>query len=145
MIKTILAAVDGSTHAEKALALAAELAQAHKAKLILLTSYSQEYTPEVMGIGMVANLPHDTEREREAAEKIVAEAAEQAGYAGAKGAITDVRRGDPATEILAAAEAHDVDMIILGSRGHGTLTGLLVGSVSTKVMSHADCTCVVVR
>jgi nucleotide-binding universal stress UspA family protein len=145
MFKTILAAIDGSKHAEKALALATELAQKHRARLILLTVYSQDYVPEVSGIGMVASFPTDSEQEREAAENVLAQADEQAERAGFAGAETIVRKGDAASQILEVAESEGVDTIILGSHGHGTLVGLLVGSVSTKVTAHAKCTCITVR
>jgi nucleotide-binding universal stress UspA family protein len=61
---------------------------------------------------------------------------------------TKVRRvimsGDPATGILKAAHNSQARFIIMGKRGLGRLTGLLVGSVSQKVSALADCTCIIV-
>ena len=51
---------------------------------------------------------------------------------------TDVRYGDPADEILAAEADHEPTMVLLGSRGHGRLRRLLLGSVSEKIVAHAD-------
>lgn len=146
MIKTILTAVDGSGHAGTATALAAELAQKHDAKLILLTVYSQDYfPPEVMGAATADAIARELQAEREFAEKVVATAAKQAEDGGAKQIVTMVRKGDAATQILDAAKTEKVDTIVMGSHGHGTLKGLLVGSVSTKVTAHAKCTCITVR
>ena len=146
MIKTILAAVDGSGHAEKATALAADLAQKNDAKLILLTVYSQDYfLPEVMGAATADAIARELQAEREFADKIVASATTQAKDSGAKQIVAMVRKGDAATQILETAASEKVDTIVMGSHGHGTLKGLLVGSVSTKVTAHAKCTCITVR
>ncbi|MDR9412479.1 MAG: universal stress protein, partial [Haloferacaceae archaeon] len=49
----------------------------------------------------------------------------------------DVRTGDPATELLAAEEAHDPTMTLLGSRGRSRLRRLLLGSVSERMLTEA--------
>jgi len=46
----------------------------------------------------------------------------------------DVRGGDPAREILAAAEEHGADLIVTGSRGLDGLDRLLLGSVAGDVL-----------
>jgi nucleotide-binding universal stress UspA family protein len=125
--------------------MAAELAQKHQAKLVLLTAYNWQYAPEVTGAGMVATTSANIEQEKEFAENIVAAAAVTAKAAGADNVVTLAQQGDPTSAILKAADAEKADMIVLGSHGHGTLVGLLLGSVSTKVTSHAKCTCIVVR
>lgn len=54
-----------------------------------------------------------------------------------------VREGHPAEEILAAAEDHD--LIVMGTHGRSGLEHLLLGSVTEKVIRHADCPVLVVR
>lgn len=49
----------------------------------------------------------------------------------------DVRRGDPAAEILASEREHDPTTILVGSRGHSRLRRLLLGSVSEEVVANA--------
>ena len=49
----------------------------------------------------------------------------------------DVRRGDPAAEILASEREHDPTTILVGSRGHSRLRRLLLGSVSEDVVANA--------
>ena len=41
--------------------------------------------------------------------------------------------------------AHDADLLVVGSHGHGRFTGMLMGSVSTHCVEHAPCPVVVVR
>lgn len=77
--------------------------------------------------------------------QILERAEATAKKAGVKQVSTVIEDGDPATVILARAKREKADMIVLGSRGFGDLKGLLLGSVSHKVASHAACTCVTVK
>ena len=51
--------------------------------------------------------------------------------------------GPPATVLIEAAR--DADLLVVGSRGHGGFTGLLVGSVSLQAVQHAPCPVVICR
>lgn len=51
---------------------------------------------------------------------------------------TEVRSGDPATEILEAEEEHDPSTLLLGTRGQSRLRRLLLGSVSEEVVANAN-------
>jgi nucleotide-binding universal stress UspA family protein len=55
-----------------------------------------------------------------------------------------VEVGDPAGVIVDIARARGADLIMLGRRGLGTLAGLLLGSVSHKVIQVADRPCLTV-
>lgn len=50
--------------------------------------------------------------------------------------------GSPAHQLLTAAAG--ADLLVVGSRGHGGFTGLLLGSVSQQVSQHAPCPVVIV-
>ncbi len=54
-----------------------------------------------------------------------------------------VSQGNPAQVLLEAAR--DADLLVVGSRGHGGLTGALLGSVSLHCVHHAACPVVVIR
>jgi nucleotide-binding universal stress UspA family protein len=54
-----------------------------------------------------------------------------------------VEEGHPAQILLKVAET--ADLLVVGSRGHGAFTGMLLGSVSEHCVSHAVCPVVVVR
>ena len=56
---------------------------------------------------------------------------------------TRVFEGYPARILLHQAE--DADLLVVGSRGHGELSGMLLGSVGLHCVSHATCPVVVVR
>jgi nucleotide-binding universal stress UspA family protein len=56
-----------------------------------------------------------------------------------------VQSGDPANEIITAAESFGADLIVTGSRGLGTLDRLLLGSVARNVLIHARCSVLIVR
>lgn len=58
---------------------------------------------------------------------------------------TRVVRGRPATALLDEATAMDPDLIVIGSRGHGPMATVLLGSVSTEVADHAPCPVLVAR
>ncbi|MCB1738763.1 MAG: universal stress protein [Gammaproteobacteria bacterium] len=53
--------------------------------------------------------------------------------------------GDPAEQIVGLAKDADCDLVVLGSRGLGSVEGLFKGSVSNKVSDEVDCTCIVVQ
>jgi nucleotide-binding universal stress UspA family protein len=81
---------------------------------------------------------------RPIAEKALAEAIDKA--AGPEPTVTIERRvveGDAAT-VLTGASA-DADLLVVGSRGHGTFTDALIGSVSQNCAHHAKCPVVIVR
>ena len=58
---------------------------------------------------------------------------------------TEIDTGDPADAILTVAERDQSDMIILGGRGFSTVRRFLMGSVSSKVSTHATCAVLIVH
>jgi nucleotide-binding universal stress UspA family protein len=58
---------------------------------------------------------------------------------------TILRHGDPAEEILKLVREQPVDLICLGARGRGRVSGALLGSVSTAVLHHSPVPVVVLH
>lgn len=56
-----------------------------------------------------------------------------------------VREGDAAEEILAYADESKIDLIVMGNRGLGTFKKILLGSVSSKVVSNSSCSVLIVK
>ncbi len=146
MMKRILAAVDGSDPALKGVDLAAGLAAKDDAELVLLA-----VVREIPAPGLDAYIRAEHIREPAtvlplaAADEILSRARTRAARKGAKRVVVEADLGDPATRIIEAARDRKADAIVVGSRGHGRLAGLLTGSVAQKVVSLAPCTVIVAR
>lgn len=144
VMERMLAAVDGSEHALRAVRVAAELAGRFDASLHLLhvqTSVGSSRIPR--DLAQYEHLEHLELSEaallRSAAEQMLASAAQEARLAGAHDVEVEIVRGDPAATIIARAQEIGADLVVLGRRGLGDLSGLLLGSVSHKVTHHACC------
>ncbi|MEA2180429.1 MAG: hypothetical protein QOG77_3726, partial [Solirubrobacteraceae bacterium] len=58
---------------------------------------------------------------------------------------TEQRAQDPVDGLIAAAEEHDAQMLVVGSTGEGPLRGILVGSTSYKLLHLSSRPVLVVR
>ena len=141
MPKKILVPVDGSEQARKAIDFAANLAKQDDTVIHLLHVYKLPIVPEGMGEYVIS----DRIELQVLGDRIIAVAQNEARNKGVLHVNATVVEGDPAERIIAYAKDHDVDMIVMGSRGLGSFKGLLLGSVSNKVSHRADRTCVIVR
>ena len=141
MTKKILVPVDGSEQASKAIDFAANLAKKDDAVVHLLHVFKLPIVPEGMGEHVIS----DRMELQALGDQIIAVAQDEARQKGLQHVVATVVEGDPAERIIAYAKDHDLDMIVMGSRGLGSFKGLLLGSVSNKVSHRADRTCVIVR
>jgi nucleotide-binding universal stress UspA family protein len=137
----ILVAIDGSEASQRALSQAVDLAKLCNAKL---------HTIYVVETGLFSSLPMEgtVEIMYSVLEKEGDEVMERAKvYATGKGitVITHLKQGHAGSEILALAEEEKSDLIIVGSHGKSNTDRLLIGSVSTFVVTHSTVTTMVVR
>lgn len=134
-----LVALDGSEISEKVLDFACNLAVKQGATLhIVHVSREQgQLTPILWK--QVENVFYNQ------ASEILTSALARAHEAEVENVLTEILHGDPARAIVEFAAGVQVDAIILGSHGHGQISGILLGSVSYKVLSLASCTVIVVR
>ncbi len=137
MIHRILLAVDGSEAAERAVPVAGELAGKSGSEVLVL---------HVRGIGVGRAAAFELESIDEAANLTdrTVRWLKDAGVS-ARGDVRTALHGREAKEILEAVKAEDVDLIVMGSRGLGDLAGLLLGSVTHKVLHLADRPVLIVR
>jgi nucleotide-binding universal stress UspA family protein len=147
-MQRIVVAVDLSEASLRAVDLAAELAAKFAANLVLLHVGHDVSGPDP-GLEAFARMEHIREPGPtlmlEAMRDSLIPACERAGAQGAQKVSIEAVVGDPAQRILAFAAGEKADMIALGSRGHGRLAGLLLGSVAQKVVAHATCPVLVVH
>ena len=146
-MKRVLVGVDGSSAALKAVDFAADLANKYEAKLVLLTvGRSPGVEPAFEEYARIEHISQPaTELALATTRSILDSARDNARAKGAMRISTEWSFGDPAQEIIATARKQHADLIVVGSRGHGRLGGLLVGSVAQKLVSLAPCPVVVVR
>ena len=93
------------------------------------------------GFGMAASQPHElTDYDRGPLEEARTLAAERG-----IDAETQMLRGDTVDELVAYADTIDADLIVVGSRGHGSFASAVLGSVSRGVLREARRPVLVVR
>ncbi|MCO4255572.1 universal stress protein [Pseudarthrobacter cellobiosi] len=133
----ILAGVDGSVPSRLALEWAVTEARLRHGQVRVVTAW--EFPPVAVGMeGLVRDpdvFPQTARRlQNEALKRVDSEGVTVTG---------DVVQGNAADMLLRAAE--NADLLVVGSRGLGGFTGLLLGSVSTQVLHHSPCPVLVVR
>ena len=141
-MEKILIAIDGSPASDEAVEFGVELAAEQNAAVIFVHVVRLLDIVPMTCFGMAAGArPHEvTEEEKQPLVEAKAAAEHQGVHATAKLLI-----GDAVDEIVACADNLDVDLIVIGSRGHGELTSALLGSVSRGVVSESKRPVVIVR
>ncbi|MDR2985946.1 MAG: universal stress protein [Nocardiopsaceae bacterium] len=138
MYGKILVALDHSAVTDRVVAAAKELAGGSDAKVWVLHLREREVIPR---LGLV---PTESDAE---ASAVVDGAVKELADAGidVSAEVRDTIFGHAAREIIADAELHDVNVIVMGSRGRGDLAGLMLGSTAHKVIHLADHPVLIVR
>lgn len=139
MFSTILCATDGSDHAGKAVAVAADLGRRYNARVIILTAY--EPIPRELGAPYLEDL---VGRRLRAAEGLINAATPVMKGQGIT-PIVEILEGPAARAILEVARTRSCDLIVMGARGLGPLGAMLLGSVSTRVVHEAPCPVLLTR
>ena len=144
MFSRILAAVDGSPVAERALTNALDLARKYHAKLMIVHVVLRRFyavTPSEAGVLATTVFVKEVEAE---GQKIISKSEEQAKASGVEYESRLVQ-GVPADEIVKLAHDEKVDLIVMGSRGLAEVRAFLLGSVSDRVNHHAKCPVLTVK
>src|SRR5437899_9386591 len=156
LFKKILVAQDGSESAQKAAQAALELAEKLKADLVVLhaisspTSYYHSTIAAPTGMSLPAPSQHEINAyyayARKVALGIVGETESKAKKQGihVKTEIPEAVSSIVET-IVNHASKENVDLIVVGTRGLGGFKKMLLGSVSSGIVSHAHCPVLVVR
>ena len=141
MFSNLLVALDGSEASQRALIRAVDEAKLWNAKL---------HAIYIVETGLFSSLPYDNtveimyrvlEKEGEA----ILERARKFGAEMGVTVITHMKQGHAGSEVIALAEREKSDLIVVGSHGKSNTDRLLIGSVSTFVVTHSKATTMVVR
>jgi nucleotide-binding universal stress UspA family protein len=135
MFERILVAVDESEHSTKALDMAWELASRFESEVLVL--HAREQLPTRGGVveAHVGEAPIAEDRAGELKERGV----------NARGQEIKAFHGHVGSRIVDAAADFGADVIVMGSRGLSDVAGMLLGSVSHKVLHLAKCPVLISR
>lgn len=140
-MKRILIATDGSAGSHDALKVGLDLACEHDAEVFVVHVVPTVDVAPWSGFGMAVAAPHDIDdRDRAPIEDALLSADERGVRV-----IAELVPGNPIHEIVAFADAHDVDLIVIGSRGHGAVASAVLGSVSLGVLRESERPVLIVR
>lgn len=144
MFKKILVPYDGSKGAERALLKAVDLAKLSGGSLTVITVYRHHSLLEASFSMVRPQDPGNMDDIMRGHAREVADYAKRVGLDAGVETRAFVKAGHPSRTIVAFAREHGFDIIVMGSRGLGSLEGYLLGSVSHKVTGLADCAVMVV-
>lgn len=146
-LKKILAPIDFSEHSFQALRGAHELARDVGAEMHLLHVVAPHH------IFVPLPLTQDVEKTREMAREaaMVEQAEEELGrikrdqLENSPKVVTAVTVGTPVAKILEYVSEHDIDLLVLSTHGRSGFQGVLIGSVTERLVRNAPCSVLVLR
>lgn len=146
----IMVAYDGSEPSKHALDLAAKTAAMFKGELVILTVISREVPPTFIEGSEGPTLSADIQRYLDIRKEFYTRSLEEAKtevrdrYPGLKFEAI-LLEGRPSATIVEIAEERDVNLIMIGSRGLGGITGWILGSTSRRVVDQCTKPILVVK
>jgi nucleotide-binding universal stress UspA family protein len=145
MFQNILVPLDGSDNAYAALTYAANLAKKFDSQINVLSVFRYHSHIE-SSISMVR--PREPENLNDVlsayAKEVVSRGKTMLQEQGVQNVKGFVKMGSASKKILEFAKKHHIDLIVISSKGHGDLTGYLLGGVSHKVTGLAKCPVMVI-
>lgn len=146
---TIVVGLDGSDASKEALLWALAEARLRRTGIKVVRAWEYPFVPPAMDpfpAGPVAEVGGELDTEglrRNHETRLAALVSELAGESPDVEIELVVVEGHPAEVLVEAAEG--AELLVVGSRGHGGFTGLLLGSVSQAAAQHARCPVVIAR
>ena len=144
----ILVAVDGSVSGDRATQLVASLPLPPDSVIRVVAVLQPFADALALSWAAVADASADTETEEGSEARHLREVVARSETA-LKGTERKVEgfllRGRPASAIVDEASGMDADLVVMGSRGHGTIATMVLGSTAAEVVDHAPCPVLVAR
>lgn len=135
-MKLILVATDGSETADRAVEYAANLAKRYGASLLIVNIIGGYGLPDgVFRLFTHAQQAWLQELLESLSAQTLTKARDRAKGLGVATIQLESRTGDVAQAIVDIAQEKDADAIVVGKRGEGRVAGLLLGSISQKLVS----------
>jgi len=140
--ETIIVGVDGSPSSTAALEWAARYADAKHATLQAVLAW---HYPSAAGLPPVGHTPEPVRSQVEQSRYEILDKAIESACRELPAIQVDRRvvYGHPAQALI--DESRSADLLVVGSKGHGGFTGMMLGSVSTHCVHHASCPVTVVK
>ena len=149
MFKRILLPTDGSPLSAKAVKMATRLAKQNRASLTVLYVTAPFVPPVMMDAYVVYPEMFSPKDYRKAvvtgAQKVLSRAASAAKAAGVRCETKTTESAHPWSEILRAARKGKCDLIVMASHGRRGIEGMLLGSETSKVLTHSKVPVLVCR
>jgi|SRR5580765_254837 len=141
----ILIGVDASPHSERAVRFVTRMRWPAGSRVMVVGVMTPPLSPPVAGVDAGVSLMVEVSPEQVAeTQKRVAEAEAELRAAG-MATESRIPIGDPREVLLSLVEDERIDLLVLGSHGRTGLAKLLLGSVSSHVVTHAHCSVLVVK
>lgn len=142
VVGSVVVGVDGSACGRRALRFAAHEAEVRACPLVAVRAWSMTTAPRPSG-GEPGVVPPMTAYEAAVAAEIMAEVRDEiGGHPGCEVRPLPVH-GSAGDALVEASES--AALVVIGSRGHGAVAGLLLGSVSEHLVHHAKGPVAIVR
>jgi nucleotide-binding universal stress UspA family protein len=131
MFKTIVLALDGSDGAQKAIPIATALARESDGRIVI--AHVEQHVAGKGGGKLIATEDEIQAEIRKQAEELASDGVETTVE------MRAITLGGPAHPIAEIAEESDADLIVTGTRGHTAVGGLVLGSVTQRLLHIAPC------
>ena len=142
--RRILVATRGRPWSERALELGISMAKAYHLELVIVSILTPPYIPERGATWGIATAHEVEEGVRHLVQRVLREASALAEANELK-YICEIRQGRPAEEIIKAAEQHQCDLILIGSRGQSGVRRVTMGETGNEVVLKAPVPVIVVK
>jgi nucleotide-binding universal stress UspA family protein len=142
--KQVVVGVDGSENSKRALQWASEEASEHGAELLVVGSWTPPppvpTAPPYSGVAWGTDTTRLAENAKAMLDGTLSEVLGDSPSVPVKASVVEGNAAKVLIDLSGSA-----DLIVVGSRGIGGFSGMLLGSVSQHVAAHAECTVAVVR